>query len=111
MNGSAKCAAKLGAGGACADSDQACDLAKGVMCNPVTHVCDTIKVAKGGEACSLALKTLCVGFVAPCSSFLAGGVCANPAKDGEACGGNAVCVPPATCQNKICRLPSVPNCH
>ncbi|HEY2730369.1 MAG TPA: hypothetical protein VGK52_10535 [Polyangia bacterium] len=111
MNGSAKCAAKLGAGGACTDSDQACDLAKGVICNPLTHVCDPIKVAKGGEACSLASKTLCVGFVAPCSSFLTGGVCANPAQDGETCGGNAVCVPPATCQNKICRLPSAPDCR
>jgi hypothetical protein len=27
------------------------------------------------------------------------------------CGGNAVCIPPATCENKICRLPSAPDCH
>jgi hypothetical protein len=111
MNGSAKCTAKLGAGGACADSDQACDFVKGVICDPLNHTCEAINVAKGGMACGLGAKTLCVGFVAPCSAFLAGGVCANPAEDGAACGGNAVCIPPATCENKICRLPSAPDCH
>jgi hypothetical protein len=109
--GSAKCATKLGAGGACADTDQACDLVKGVVCDPLNHTCEAISVAKGGEACGLGAKALCVGFVAPCSNFLGGGVCANPAEDGAACGGNAVCIPPATCVNKICRLPSAPDCH
>jgi hypothetical protein len=113
-NGSAKCAAKVGAGGACADSDQACDLVKGVFCNPIDHTCETLSVAKGGDACGLAMKTICVGFIAPCSNFLTSGVCANPAQDGEACGmGGKVCVPPATCDPNmnVCRLPSAPDCH
>jgi hypothetical protein len=111
-SGSAKCAAKLGAGGSCADTDQACDLVKGTFCNPLTHTCELLNVAKGGEGCGLASKTICVGFIAPCSGFLTGGgVCANPAEDGAACGGKDVCIPPATCVNKVCRLPSAPDCH
>jgi hypothetical protein len=109
--GSAKCAAKVAAGGSCADSDQACDLVQGNICNPIGQTCETITVAKGGQACGLGAKALCVGFVAPCSNFLTGGVCASPAADGAACGGNDVCIPPATCVDKICRLPSAPDCH
>jgi hypothetical protein len=109
--GSGKCAAKLGAGGACMDSDQACDFIKGAVCNPLNHVCVTVNVAKGGEACGLGNKTICVGFVAPCSNILTGGVCANPAQDGEACGMNKVCVPPATCETGVCRLPSAIGCQ
>lgn len=110
-SGSGKCAAKLGAGGACADSSDACDFVKGTICNPVSHVCEAISVAKGGEACGLASKTICVGFVAPCSNFLASGICSNPAADGATCGGNAVCIPPAECVGNVCRLPSTPDCH
>jgi hypothetical protein len=110
-SGSAKCTAKLGAGGSCADTDQACDLVQGAICDPIGNSCETITVAKGGQACGLGAKTLCVGFVAPCSNFLTGGVCASPAADGDTCGGNAVCIPPATCVGNICRLPSAPDCH
>jgi hypothetical protein len=110
MTGAGKCAAKLGAGGACMDNSDACDFVKGVICNPANHVCEPISVAKGGEACGLGMKTICVGFIAPCSNILAGGVCANPAADGATCGGNAVCVPPAECVGAVCRLPSAPEC-
>jgi hypothetical protein len=110
-SGSGKCAAKVGAGGPCADSDQACDFAKGVVCNGVSKVCETVTVAKGGEACGLGIRTICVGFVEPCSNIITGGVCANPAQDGEACGGTKKCVPPATCEAGICRLPSTPSCQ
>jgi hypothetical protein len=108
---SGKCAAKLGAGGPCVDSDQACDFAKGVVCNGVSKVCETVTVAKGGEACGLGIRAICVGFVEPCSNIITGGVCANPAQDGEACGGTKKCVPPATCEAGICRLPSAPSCQ
>jgi hypothetical protein len=109
-SGSGKCAAKQGSGAACADNSDACDFGKGVFCNPITKMCEPITVAKGGEACGLGLKTICVGFFDPCSNFLTGGVCANPAADGATCGGNAVCIPPAQCAGGVCRLPSAPEC-
>jgi hypothetical protein len=113
-NGSGSCAAKIAGGGPCMDNpSDACDFSKAAVCNRLANpnVCVTIKVAKPGDACSLASTTGCVGGVDPCSNLLLGGLCANPAQDGEACGGNSVCVPPATCVNKICRLPSSSNCH
>lgn len=109
-SGSGKCAAKMGNGGACADNSDACDFVKGVICNPINHTCETISIAKGGEACGLGMRTICVGFVAPCSNILGAGVCANPAADGATCGGNAVCIPPAECVGGVCRLPSAPEC-
>ncbi|HVU49385.1 MAG TPA: hypothetical protein VHL80_01800 [Polyangia bacterium] len=106
------CVAKVGVGGACADNGDLCDFTKGSICNTLAtpKVCIAINVAKPGDSCSLASKTGCVGGIDPCSSILLGGVCANPAEDGAACGDNAVCIPPATCVDKVCRLPSAPNC-
>jgi hypothetical protein len=108
------CATKIGPGGPCVDNPgDACDFSKAAVCNTLANpnVCVAITVAKPGSMCSLASKTGCVGGIAPCSNVLLGGICASPAQDGEACGGNAVCIPPATCVNKICRLPSAPECH
>ena len=112
--GSGTCQTRIEPGGACADNPaDACDIFMGGVCNTIANAntCVTIKIAAGGDVCGLAAKTACVGGVAPCSNPLTGGVCANPAQDGEACGDKAVCVPPATCVDKICRLPSAPDCH
>jgi hypothetical protein len=109
-NGPGMCAARMAAGGSCADNPgDACDVFKGNICNTADHTCLIIAIAKGGEMCGIVNKAACVGGIAPCSGLLTG-ICANPAQDGEACGGTAVCVPPATCVNKVCRLPSAPNC-
>jgi hypothetical protein len=110
---SGTCMARVGTGASCANNGDACDYSQGDLCNTLANpnVCVTINIAQPGNACGLGSKTLCVGGVAPCSSILLGGVCANPAQDGATCGGNAVCIPPATCVNKLCRLPSVPNCQ
>jgi hypothetical protein len=112
---SSKCTTKVGVAGACAD-DQACDLAKGVLC--INHVCEMISVAKAGDACGLPTKTLCTGFSGlgpaqdPCSSLLTGGICAKTAEDGTACGAaHQVCLAPANCVMGVCRLPSAPNCR
>jgi hypothetical protein len=113
-----KCLAKVGAGGSCAD-DQACDITKGVLCNPLNHVCETITVAKAGEGCGLSSKALCTGFSGlgagqdPCSNFLGmNGICAKTAEDGTACGmDHKVCLAPASCVMGVCRLPSAPNCR
>jgi hypothetical protein len=107
------CAAKVDAAGPCADSASACDLAKGVACNPFTMVCDRVGVAKGGEGCGLINGglTICVG-LNPCRGLV--GVCASPAADGTACGAAADglnCVPPAQCDMGICRLPSAQSCN
>lgn len=111
QSGSGKCASHVGAGGPCADSDQACDFGKGVICNGVSKVCEMVDVAKGGEACGLAIRTIRVGFIEPCSpNILTGGVCVNPAQDGEACGDAKKGVPPATCEAVVCRLPTTPTC-
>ena len=108
------CMTRLGAGGACVDNpSDACDFSKGAVCNTLAtpNVCVTISVAKPGDACGLGSKTACVGGIAPCSNLLGKGVCANPAEDGTGCGGNDLCIPPATCVDKICQLPSAPNCQ
>jgi hypothetical protein len=107
------CVAKSGAGAACADNSDLCDFTKGSVCNTLANpkVCITINIAKPGDKCGLGIKTGCVGGIAPCSDLIFGnGVCANPAQDGAACGGNDVCIPPATCVNKVCRLPSASTC-
>jgi hypothetical protein len=110
-SGAGTCATRIEAGGPCADNpDDACNKFKGNLCNTNDHTCFTISIAKGGEQCGLLSKTACVGGVDPCSNLISG-VCANPAEDGAACGGNAVCIPPATCVNKLCQLPSAPDCH
>jgi hypothetical protein len=113
----AKCTAKVGAGGSCVD-DQACDLTKGVVCNGVSHTCEMISVSGAGGACGLAAKALCTGFTGfgagqdPCSNILGNGVCAKTAEDGTACGTeHKVCLAPASCVMGVCRLPSAPNCH
>jgi hypothetical protein len=110
--GPGTCGAKVGVGGDCTANSDLCDFTKGSICNTLANpkVCIMINIAKPGDKCSLASKTGCVGGIDPCSSILLGGVCANPAADGAACGGNDVCIPPATCVNKICRLPSAPTC-
>jgi hypothetical protein len=110
--GPGMCVAKEGVGGNCTANSDLCDFTKGSICNTLAtpKVCITINIAKPGDKCSLASKTGCVGGIDPCSSILLGGVCANPAVDGAACGGNDVCIPPATCVDKVCRLPSAPNC-
>jgi hypothetical protein len=106
------CVPRVGAGGACADNSDLCDFTKGAICNTLANpnACITINIAKPGDMCSLASKTACVGGVGPCSDVLFGGICANPAEDGAACDNKSVCIPPATCVNKVCRLPSAPNC-
>jgi hypothetical protein len=110
------CATRVGAGGSCADTDRACDIYQGVACNPFTHVCETIGVAKGGAACGIVNRTLtlCVALDA-CSgaTLTVPGVCASPAADGTACGDSNTghnCISPATCDNGVCRLPSVTTC-
>jgi len=106
------CGPKIGVGGDCTANSDLCDFTKGSICNvfATPKVCIMINIAKPGDKCSLASKTGCVGGTDPCTNLLLGGVCANPAEDGAACGGNDVCIPPATCVNKICRLPSAPSC-
>jgi hypothetical protein len=111
------CAARVGAGGSCADTDQACDIAQGVACNPISHTCDPVRVAKGGETCGIVNRvlTLCVG-LNPCTgaTLTQTGICANPAGDGEACGNansGRNCVAPATCAMQVCRLPSATTCQ
>ena len=106
------CMARVGVGGACAANGDLCDFTKGAVCNTLANpnACIMINVAKPGDMCSLASKTGCVGGIGPCSDLVFGGICANPAQDGAACDNKSVCIPPATCVNKICRLPSAPNC-
>jgi hypothetical protein len=113
MTGSGTCKARAEAGASCSDNTRdACDIFQGGVCNTIANAdtCVTISIAKGGDKCSLASKTACVGGIGPCSDILLGGVCANPAQDGEACDNKNVCVPPATCVNALCRLPSAPDC-
>jgi len=115
----ATCTAKLGPGGSCAGSSDACDLAgQGVACNGFNNTCVAIAVAKGGETCGIVNGTLtvCVNFDACSGATLTQtGTCANPAADGEFCGSANMghnCVPPASCdRSNLCRLPSATSCN
>jgi hypothetical protein len=112
----ATCAKRVGVGGSCADSSDACAITQGVACNGLNHVCEKVAVAAGGAACGIVDRTLtlCVA-LDPCvgATLTAPGVCADPAGDGEACGksaSNRNCLSPATCDMDVCRLPSTPSC-
>jgi hypothetical protein len=116
--GSGSCATLVEVGGSCADSASACNLANGAGCNPLDKTCVAVAIAQGGEPCGVVngTFTLCVeGDACPNLTLThQTSVCANPAADGAACGSAAPgqnCVPPATCQMTLCRLPSVDSCQ
>jgi hypothetical protein len=118
--GSGSCATLVEVGGSCADSSNACDLANGAGCDPLmnSNTCVAVAIAKGGEPCGRVNNTftLCVEGDACPNLTLTNqtSVCASPAADGAACGTAAPgqnCVPPATCQLDLCRLPSTDSCQ
>lgn len=103
------CTAHVGAAASCAGDSSACDLLNGYGCNPFNHTCQAIGVAKGGEPCGIVNGTLvlCIALDAcPGATLTQPGACASPAADGTTCGDNSHCLPPATCVNQLCRLPS-----
>jgi len=116
--GTGACAKLVEVGGSCSDSASACDLTNGAGCNPISKTCAVVAIAKGGEPCGIVngTLTLCVEGDA-CPNLTAANptsVCASPAADGAACGTAAPgqnCVPPATCQTNLCRLPSADSCQ
>jgi len=110
------CSAKAGPGESCADTDKACDLVRGVGCNPFTHVCQNVRVAKKGDPCGIVGGTLvlceasglCEG-----ATLAVPGTCTAAAGDGAACGNAANgrgCLAPASCANGVCRLPANASC-
>jgi hypothetical protein len=108
------CSAYVESGASCASDSSACDLLNGYGCNPFTHVCQSVGVANGGGECGLVNSTLVVCIVLDnCSgaTLTKPGVCASPAQDGTACDDNMHCLPPATCVNQLCRLPSSGSCQ
>jgi len=107
------CSTHVGANASCASDANACDLASGYACNPSTQVCNTVGVGQGGDPCGLinGALTICTELDACSGATLTkAGVCASPAQDGTACDDNQHCVPPATCVNHLCRLPSASSC-
>jgi hypothetical protein len=110
-----QCAMRVGAGSPCSADSNACDPLQSVACNgfAATPTCQAVGVAKGGEACGIVNGTLticieldnCAG-----ASLAQPGSCAAPAGDGEQCSDQRHCVPPASCVEGLCRLPSVANC-
>jgi hypothetical protein len=107
------CTGHVGAAASCASDSNACDILNGYGCNPFTHVCQSIGVAQGGEPCGLVNGTLVVCVVldaCPGASLTQAGACVSPAQDGTACNDNSHCLPPASCVNQLCRLPSS-NCQ
>ena len=114
--GGGTCAMKLGAGRSCADSDKACDIVQGVACNPVSKLCQMVRVAHRGETCGLSGGTLvlCEAAGSCDGATAATGTCSAAAADGESCGSatanNRNCLAPASCVAGICRLPATPSC-
>jgi hypothetical protein len=110
------CAAKVGAGESCADSDTACDPTRGVACNSVSKVCQSLHVAKKGEACGIvnAMVVLCEAAGSCEGEAQARPACTAATGDGEACGAAVAgrgCLGPASCVVGICRLPATPSCN
>jgi hypothetical protein len=103
------CANPGGAGAACDSLAGNCNTLAGLFCNPLTKICETVKVAKDGESCGLLSTgiTVCHGS-GKCKTGVGvvKGTCMKAANDGEACdamqGPN--CQPPASCVNNVCKL-------
>jgi hypothetical protein len=109
------CASRAGAGAPCGSDGNVCDPVKGVACNGFasTPTCQAVGVAKGGQPCGIvnSMLTLCVELNSCAGAMLTQpGVCTAPAADGTQCNDNMHCVPPASCVNSLCRLPSVASC-
>ena len=112
------CSTKAGAGDSCADTDKACDIVRGVGCNPFTKICQNVRVAKKGDPCGIVAGTL---VLCEASGLCEGGTLATPgtctgaAGDGQACGtadaNGRSCLAPANCVNGICRLPASASCQ
>jgi hypothetical protein len=110
-----RCTMRVGAGSPCSSDNNACDPLQSVACNVLaaSPTCQAVGVAAGGEPCGIVNGTLticvelddCAG-----ASLTQPGSCAAPAGDGEACSDQRRCVPPASCVNGLCRLPSVASC-
>jgi hypothetical protein len=104
-----KCATRVGAGSPCGSDGNACDILQSVACGPPVSAptCQPVGVAKGGQPCGLVNNTLTVCVLLNMCST---GVCPAPAADGTACSDAIRCLPPASCVNGLCRLPSAANC-
>lgn len=108
----------LDLGAACgANGQMPCDPAKGLNCNPVSKVCQAVKLVGAGEPCG----TDATGQYSACRA--AGsckitqgsnmGNCVAAAGDGQPCNPSmgVGCLSPASCQNSICTLPSTLSCN
>ena len=99
------CADRVPAGGSCPTGNE-CQ--SGLTCNFQTHLCETVPVAKAGEAC---------GFInnqyIQCDSTLvcANGTCAAPKQQGATCVvGNHECALNLVCVSGTCQVPDFSSC-
>ena len=110
------CAAQLGAGAACMDSDS-CNLGRGLFCNAGASRCQAIGVASAGNACGAVNGGFVVcsnGGTCQVSGLNDTGVCSATAGDGQACGTAAsdmACRGPAQCISSTCRIPDARTCN
>ena len=102
------------AGTLCGGNAGVCDVYHGAACNvfkaQANQDCETLSVATGGNPCGIVNGGLTLCVLNNSCTALVNGVCPNPAMDGAACDSNVHCVPPASCVNALCRLPSVAAC-
>jgi hypothetical protein len=102
------CAKPLGAGESCQPLGSLCDSTQGLLCSPQSRVCEKIALAGDGEPCGLVSGSL-VGCKSSgkCKTDASGtGTCLAAAADGASCstsdGPN--CLPPASCEDGVCKL-------
>jgi hypothetical protein len=123
---SGTCAALSPAGTPCSAST-ACDALNGVVCNPVSMLCETAAFAAPGAPCELVNGNivLCSGPAALCGGVNAPtyeGTCVAPAANGSPCdtvngplcGSGSVCVCATTSDagcTGVCTVPDPSQCH
>jgi len=89
-----------------------CDLAKGVACG-VDKKCTQIQFVGPGQPCGLVEgKFVSCGGAGRCTALTGGGTCQAPAADGSACddANGPLCVAPARCIGKVCKLDDPSTC-
>src|SRR5262249_43518878 len=106
---SGTCAPAQPAGASCPTGGE-CDIAQGAICEPTTHKCVMVTFAGAGQACGLvggAIVGCKGGGTCKVTAGMTQGTCQPAAADGAACDvtNGPHCLPPATCDKGLCRLP------
>lgn len=112
------CTTPLEAGAACTfvDGDNACNILKGLYCDPKTKVCANVGTGAAGDACGNTGNgvVLCKnGGNCKTPAAAVAGTCLAAAVDGAACNDadGPKCVSPARCVSGVCKITDPATCR